>query len=165
VILAGTPPGSWIGRKWIMRTRILKGVLLVVAFSTLALTTGDAMSAASRQSAVVWLKEPTLIVSTVIQGPVVFTHDAAKMAKGEACTTVYLWEPGKTRGEAVASFHCIPTARKASPKFTLRTEPNLELGFGCILKEYQFAGDTEGHGVPSPPTFVEHGGGNDGRSF
>jgi hypothetical protein len=108
-----------------MRPRILKGVLLIVAFTTLgALTTGDATSAASRQSAVVWLKEPTLIVSTIVQGPVRFRHDAAKMAKGEACTTVYLWEPGKTQNEEVVSFHCIPTARKAAPKFTLRTEPN-----------------------------------------
>jgi hypothetical protein len=149
-----------------MRSRILKGVLVIVAFTTLgALTTGDAMSAASGQSAVVWLKEPTLIVSTIVQGPVLFTHDAAKMAKGEACTTVYLWEPGKTRGEEVASFHCTPTSRNAAPKFTLRTEPNLELGFGCILKEYQFAGDTEGHGVPSPPKLVERRDGDGSRSF
>jgi hypothetical protein len=148
-----------------MRLRILKGVLLIVAFALGALTTGDATSAASRQSAVVWLKEPTLIVSTIVQGPVLFTHDAAKMAKGEACTTVYLWEPGKTSNEEVASFHCIPTARKAAPRFTLRTEPNLELGFGCILKEYQFAGDTEGHGVPSPPKLAERGDGDGSRSF
>jgi hypothetical protein len=149
-----------------MRPQILKGVLLIVAFTTLGtLTTGDATSAASRQSAVVWLKEPTLIVSTIVQGPVLFTHDAAKMANGEACTAVYLLERGKTRNEEVASFHCIPTARKAAPKFTLRTEPNLELGFGCILKEYQFAGDTEGHGVPSPPKLVERGDGDVSRSF
>jgi hypothetical protein len=115
----------------------------------------DAVSAASRQFAVFWLNEPTLIVSTIIQGPVIFTHDDDKMAKGEPCTTVYLWEPGKGRGEEVASFYCIPTARKAAPTFTLRTEPNLELGFGCILTEYQFAGDTEGHGVPSPPKLVK----------
>jgi hypothetical protein len=149
-----------------MRSRILKGLLVIAGFTTLgALTTGDAMSAASRQSAVVWLKEPTLIVSTIVQGPVVFTHDAEKMANGDTCTTVYLWEPGKTRGEEVASFHCIPTARKTASTFTLKTEPNLELGFGCILKEYQFAGDSEGHGVPSAPKLVERGDGNGSRSF
>jgi hypothetical protein len=149
-----------------MRPRILKGVLLTFAFVTVsAMTTGDAVSAASRQSAVVWLKEPTLIVSTIVQGPVIFTHDEAKMANGEACTTVYLWEPGKKRGEEVASFHCVPTARKAAPQFTVRTEPNLELGFGCILTEYQFAGDTEGHGVPSQPKLVKSGDKDSGRSF
>jgi hypothetical protein len=149
-----------------MRSRILKGLLVIAGFTALgALTTGDAMSAASRQSAVVWLKEPTLIGSMIVQGPVVFTHDAEKMAKGDACTTVYLWEPGKTRGEEVASFHCIPTARKTASTFTLRTEPNLELGFGCILKEYQFAGDPEGHGVPSAPKLVERVEADDSRSF
>jgi len=135
-----------------MRWPILKGMLLVVAsITTSAITSDDAVSATRRQSAVVWLKEPTLIVSTIIQGPVMFTHDDDKMARGEPCTTVYLWEPGKGRGEEVASFYCIPTARKSAPKFTVRTEPNLELGFGCILTEYQFAGDKEGHGVPSLP--------------
>jgi hypothetical protein len=149
-----------------MRSRILKGVLLTSAFITIsALTAGDAVSAASRQSAIVWLKEPTLIGSTIVQGPVVFTHDEAKMANGEACTKVYLWEPGKTRGEEVASFQCIPTARKTAAKFTVRTEPNLELGFGCILTEYQFAGDTEGHGVPSRPRLVKLGGSDSGPSF
>jgi hypothetical protein len=149
-----------------MRSRILKSALLISAFITVsALTAGDAVSAASRQSAVVWLKEPTLIVSTIVQGPVVFTHDDGKMANGEACTKVYLWEPGKTRGEEVASFHCVPRARKAASKFTVRTEPNLELGFGCILTEYQFAGDTEGHGVPSPPRVVKVSGSDGGRSF
>jgi hypothetical protein len=149
-----------------MQSRILKGLLVIVGFTMLsAVTTGDAMSAASRQSAVVWLKEPTLIGSTIVEGPVVFTHDAGKMANGDACTTVYLWEPGKTRGEEVASFLCIPTARKTASTFTLRTEPNLELGFGCILKEYQFAGDSEGHGVPSPPKLVERRDVDGSRSF
>jgi hypothetical protein len=142
-----------------MRSRILKGTLLIVVAMTIsAITSGDAVSAARRQSAIVWLKEPTLIVSTIIQGPVIFTHDDDKMAKGEPCTTVSLWEPGKGRGEEVASFYCVPSARKAAPKFTVRTEPNTELGFGCILREYQFAGDTEGHGVPSLPKLVKLGG-------
>jgi hypothetical protein len=142
-----------------MRSRILNGMLLVVASMTLsAISSGDAVSAARRQSAVVWLKEPTLILSTIVQGPVIFTHDDDKMARGKPCTTVYLWEPGKGRGEEVASFRCIPTARKAAAKFTVRTEPNLELGFGCILTEYQFAGDTEGHGVPSLTKRAKWGG-------
>jgi hypothetical protein len=35
-------------------------------------------------------------------------------------------------------------------KFVIRTRPNAVLGFGCVLTEYQFAGDAEGHGVPTP---------------
>ena len=47
-----------------MRSHILKGVLLIAAFITVsALTVGDAVSAASRQSAVVWLKEPKCVGS------------------------------------------------------------------------------------------------------
>jgi hypothetical protein len=42
-----------------MRSRILKGTLLVVASMTMsAITSGDAVSAASRQSAVVWRNSP-----------------------------------------------------------------------------------------------------------
>jgi hypothetical protein len=32
--------------------------------------------------------------------------------------------------------------------FTIRTRPNTQDGMGCVLTEYQFAGDSEGHGVP-----------------
>ena len=44
-----------------------------------------------RQWAVVYLQEPTLIGSTIVQGPVLFTHDDARMARGEPCTTVQLF--------------------------------------------------------------------------
>jgi hypothetical protein len=72
------------------------------------------------------------------------------MARGEACTRVYLFEPGKGPAEEITSFHCIPTPRKVVHKFTVTTRPNESLGFGCVLTEYQFAGDSEGHGVPAP---------------
>jgi len=111
-------------------------------------TTGDA-SAAARQWAVVYLAEPTLIGSTIVQGPVLFTHDDVKMARGEPCTTVHLFEPGKGPLEEVASFHCVPVHRSAVRTFTLRTRPNSDLGFGCVLTEYQFAGESEGHAVPT----------------
>jgi hypothetical protein len=137
-----------------MRWRILLGALFTSSLLVSAATSGDAASP-SRQAAVVWLKEPTLIVSVIVQGPVLFTHDDAKMARGEACTTVYLWEAGKTSGEEVASFHCIPTSRKTVAAFTVRTKPNRDLGFGCILTEYQFAGDTEGHALPAPPRLTD----------
>jgi hypothetical protein len=63
---------------------------------------------------------------------------------------VYLLEPGKKLGEPIASFHCIPTRRAVVEKFTVTTRPNDALGFGCVLTEFQFAGDAEGHGVPMP---------------
>jgi hypothetical protein len=127
-----------------------------VAASVLMLLLGagavatSAGSAPGRQSAVIYLTELTLIGSTVVQGPVTFVHDEARMARGEPCTTVRLYEPEKGQGELVASFHCIPTRRPVAHAFTVRTRPNLTDGVGCVLTEYQFAGDSEGHGVPLP---------------
>jgi hypothetical protein len=103
---------------------------------------------AARQWAVVYLQEPTLIGSTIVQGPVIFTHDDAKMARGEPCTTVQLFEPGSGPAEPIAAFHCTPIRRPLVSVFTLRTRPNTQDGIGCVLTEYQFAGDSEGHGVP-----------------
>ena len=70
------------------------------------------------------------------------------MERGEPCTTVRLFEPGSGPKEEVAAFHCVATSRKMVGTFTLRTRPNTDLGIGCILTEYQFAGDSEGHRVP-----------------
>jgi hypothetical protein len=106
-------------------------------------------AAPARQWAIVYLHEPTRIGSTIVQGPVLFTHDEAKMARGEPCTTVQLFEPGEAPTEQIASFHCTPTRRAVAATFTVRTRPNLEDGLGCVLTEYQFAGDSEGHGVPT----------------
>ena len=129
-----------------MRSRILAGAPLV--FAVLAGGVSGNVAPA-RQWAVVTLTEPTLIGSTIVQGPVLFTHDERKMARGEPCTTVYLFEPKKNGpAEEIASFHCIPTARQVVNTFTVRTTPNTALGYGCILTEYQFARDSEGHGVP-----------------
>jgi hypothetical protein len=113
-------------------------------------TSGSA--APARQWSVVYLHQPTRIGSTIVQGPVLFTHDEAKMARGEPCTTVQLLEPSTGPTESIASFHCIPTRRPVVNTFTITTRPNVEDGFGCVLTEYQFAGDAEGHGVPVSAT-------------
>lgn len=131
-----------------MRSRILLTTcLLVGVLASAAVATSDGRGP-TRQWAVVYLAEPTLIGSTIVQGPVLFTHDDAKMARREPCTTVQLFEPAGGPTEEIASFHCIPVSRNVVHEFTLRTRPNTELGFGCVLTEYQFAGDHEGHGVP-----------------
>ena len=134
-----------------MGSRIfVSAFLLVGTLATgMVATSGDG-AAPARQWAVVYFAEPTLIVSTIVQGPVLVTHDAAKMARGEACTSVQLFEPAKGPVEEIASFHCTPTPRDVVRKFTIRTRPNMELGYGCVLTEYQFAGESEAHGVPAP---------------
>ena len=115
-------------------------------FAVAAAASGD--GARQRQWAAVYLEQATLVGSTIVQGPVVFIHDDARMARGEPCTSVRLLDPGVGVGEEIASFHCMPTQREVVHQFTLRTRPNTDVGFGCILTEYQFAGDSEGHGVP-----------------
>jgi len=120
-------------------------LLIVLTASALA-----ASDAGAKRWAIVYLREPTLIGSTIVQGPVIFTHDAGRMAKGEPCTTVQLFEPGAGPVEEIAAFHCVSRTASAPRRFTIRTRPNHELGYGCVLVEYQFAGDTEAHGVPTP---------------
>lgn len=134
-----------------MRPRILVCLFLVVG----ALTTGTVATSSDRillrrQWAIVYLTEPTLVGSTIVQGPVLITHDGTRMVRGEPCTTVDSFDPKGGRGEAIVSFHCIPTSRAVVQKFTIQTRPNLALGYGCVLTEYQFAGEAEAHGVPTP---------------
>jgi len=141
-----------------MRSRIIVGAVVVAA----ALTAGTAASsgdgvAPARQWAVTYLHQPTLIGNTIVEGPVLFEHDVDKMARGEPCTTIRLFDPETGPADVLVTFHCIPKARKVVPKFTVTTRPNFALGFGCILTEYQFAGDAEGHGVPpSNPVPADH---------
>jgi len=130
-------------------SRNVAASVLMLLLGTGAVTT-SAGSAPRRQSAVIYLAEPTLIGSTIVHGPVIFVHDEARMARGEPCTTVRLYEPEKGQGELITSFHCIPMRRPVAHAFTVRTRPNLTDGVGCVLTEYQFAGDSEGHGVPLP---------------
>jgi hypothetical protein len=139
--------------RWGMRFRMFVGTVFAVgalAAGTVA-SSGDVLR--GRQTATVYLTEPTMIGTTLVHGPVVFTHDDAKMARGEPCTTVYI-EPGNGAADEVASFHCIPIPRKVVDVFTITTRPNKALGYGCVLTEYQFAGDSEGHGVPSPIVYA-----------
>ena len=130
-------------------SRFVTASVLVLLLGAGAVTT-SAGSAPKRQSAVVYLNEPTLIGSTIVQGPVLFVHDEERMARGEPCTTIRLFEPGNGPTESLVAFHCIPTRRPIARAFTMRTRPNTADGFGCVLTEYQFAGDSEGHGVPLP---------------
>ena len=133
-----------------MRAHSLLGVVLVVAgLGSGTLAASDHGMGPARQWAVVYLAQPTLIGSTIVQGPVLFTHDSAKMARGEPCTSVRLIEPAAGPIEEIASFHCIPRPGKIPNQFTLTTRPNVRDGFGCVLTAYQFAGDPEIHGVPA----------------
>ena len=134
-----------------MRSRILVAAFLVVGvLAGGAVTTSAYRKSSPPRWAVVNLSEPTLIGSTIVQGPVLFTHDDSRMTRGEPCTTVQLFDPATGSLEQIAAFHCIPTYRGTAGTFTVRTRPNQAWGYGCVLTEFQFAGDAEGHGVPAP---------------
>ena len=128
-----------------MRSRIIVGSLVACAALTLA-----AAARSSANPAVKWaainLIDGTLIAGHFVSGPVVFVHDDAKMQRGQPCTSVHRFEPGKGIGEELVAFHCTPRWGKAPGQFTkaVTTSPD---GLK-IMTEYQFAGDTEAHGVP-----------------
>ncbi len=128
-----------------MRTRFVAASLLTLVLGAGAVTSAGSPS---RQWAIVYLHDYTLIGATMVQGPVLFVHDDQRMARGEPCTTVQLFEPGRGASELIAEFHCIPARRPVVHRFTIRTRPNVADGFGCVLTEFQFAGDAEGHAVP-----------------
>jgi hypothetical protein len=96
--------------------------------------------------AAVNLKDTTMIAGAFVSGPVVFVHDDARMARGEPCTTVHRFEPGKGAGEEIVAFHCKPRWGKAPARFTTATTSRPD--GPPLLTEYQFAGDEEAHLVP-----------------
>ena len=93
-------------------------------------------------------KRRTKVASEILMGPYLVVHDEAKMERGEPCTSIYPLETPTGGEEAVVSFHCIPHPRPVVGKFTFATSWDYVHGM-YIMTEYQFAGDTEGHGVPT----------------
>lgn len=132
-----------------MQTRTYAGWCLVaVLVAAQTVTIAAENPAAASQSAVAYLTEPTLIGDTFVVGPVLITHDEARMARGRPCTTIQLFDPATGRAtEELTSFHCIPRFGPRVGKLTITTQPTT-LGYGCVLTAYQFAGDREIHGVP-----------------
>ena len=110
--------------------------------------------ASARRSGFVNLTNPTDVDGVILDaGQYVIVHDDLKMAKGEACTTLYCLDP--ERGwKAVVSFHCIPVLRPMVDRTTLTIVPGGVARDGKGLRsvdrlvEYQLAGELEGHGVP-----------------
>jgi hypothetical protein len=145
-----------------MRSRILFGVLLVLGLlSPATFATSGAHLSPVRQWAIVNFDRTTDVSGALLNaGRYLIVHDAEKMARGEACTTFYRFgESGNGAQEEAVSFHCIPREREVAGETTLTLGTVYgDLG-GCTypwgvtwdkLTEYQFAADSEGHGVPDP---------------
>ena len=127
-----------------MRSRIIVGSLVLIGV-------GIAAARTNADPALKWaainLKDTAVIAGAFVAGPVVFVHDDARMARGEPCTSVHRFEPGKGPGEAIVAFHCKPRWTKAPGKFTTATTSRPD--GPSVMTEYQFAGDTEAHGIPA----------------
>jgi hypothetical protein len=132
-----------------MRSRILAGVLMfigILAAGTFA--SSGANVAPDKQWALANFSDVVRVNGNLLMGPYLVVHDNAKMARGEPCTTFYRFEPGKGPQESEATFMCKPAERTVCDKFTFSVVPdNSYLGIKRMT-EFQFAGDSEGHGIP-----------------
>lgn len=102
-------------------------------------------NAVKKERAVVKFTNPVVLMGKVLEGEYLFVHDDAAMARGEACTYVYKGS-AEVSDKLVVSFHCIPTVRAKVNSFTFRSftpSPGI-----TELREFQFGGSSEGHGVP-----------------
>jgi hypothetical protein len=105
-----------------------------------------ALDTARKQSAITRFDRAVVLHGVTLKGEYLFVHDDAAMQRGEACTYVY---EGKApiAAKLVVSFHCVPVQRAKAQSFILRS---IETARGVVeLQEFQFAGDTEGHAVPT----------------
>jgi hypothetical protein len=103
-----------------------------------------------QQSAIVRFERPTWVAGEMLIGTYVIVHDEDRMSRGEPCTVLHRVGPRGRPLEEVVSFHCIPRERKAVPSFTttVSSNPAFRIDTFDTLTEFQFAGDSEGHGVP-----------------
>ncbi|HSP63669.1 MAG TPA: hypothetical protein VLQ90_11850 [Pyrinomonadaceae bacterium] len=129
-------------KRSLLITLMICGIILS---SGLLIATGKAPASKTRSATVVF-NEPVKLLNVVLQkGEYLIVHDDELMARGEACTSVYSLTGGR---KLVASFHCTPVPRDAVKNFTVRTvrvTPDAMEEF----REFQFAGSTESHLVPS----------------
>ena len=105
-----------------------------------------ASDTAHKQSAITNFDRAVVLHGVTLKGEYLFVHDDAAMQRGEACTYVYEGN-APIPEKLVASFHCVPIQRAKAKNFTVRS---VESSPGITeLQEFQFAGDTEGHAVPT----------------
>jgi hypothetical protein len=133
----------------IMRSRIIVGSLLLFGVLGVgALASHGVNVGGTRSWALVNFSSPVSVQGRMMMGPVMIVHDNEKMAKGEACTTFYRFDPARGPREELVSFHCLPVHRGVADTttFTLASGPDVS----CKrLVEYQIAGDAEAHKVPA----------------
>jgi hypothetical protein len=120
-------------------------VLCALIIGSVSLDT-RASNTVRKQSAVTTFDRAVVLHGVTLKGEYLFLHDDAAMQRGEACTYVYEGNAPIPR-KLVVSFHCVPMQRAKATSFIVRS---IETSPGITeLQEFQFAGDTEGHAVPT----------------
>ena len=109
--------------------------------------TGTAANNVHKRRAVTEFDSPVVVQGVVMQGKYLFVHDNAAMARGEACSYIYKGE-SESPNKLVASFHCTHVERSKVNHFVVRTRQTAK-GTAELI-EFQFGGETAGHGVPAP---------------
>lgn len=123
--------------------------ILAVLLSTTVPTAGnhgtDDGTTPAREVLRVTFVQPVLVQNTWLLGTYIIEHDKHRMERGEHCT--HLYSVHHPRRVAV-KFHCTHIDRPEAKAPTVAVQ---RMGFssdGYVLKEFQFKGSTEGHGVP-----------------
>jgi hypothetical protein len=131
-----------------MRNRYLSALIAVGLLLAAGLFAAAAETTApKKERAVITFTEPVKLLDVFLKGQYMFLHDDQKMAQGEPCSYVYEFRNGHA-GRLVASFHCVPVERTKAEHFTVLLSRRSTAFDVPELTEYQFAGSTEGHGVP-----------------
>ena len=128
-----------------MKTLVFVSVLLCALILGGVSWTSTAATDNQKRRAVTEFLNPVTVHGVVLKGKYLFVHDDAAMARGDACTLIYKGE-AELRSKLAVSFHCLHVERPRVKNFILRTRETVP---GVIeLEEFQFSGDTAGHGVP-----------------
>ncbi len=82
----------------------------------------------------------------ILQGRYVIEHDNDRMARGEPCTHIYAYND---RTMPVVAFHCTHLERDRAGDEHRRCSSTIGDGSMQKMLEFQFAGETAAHGVPT----------------
>ena len=135
-----------------MKTLVFISVIVCALILGSVSWTSTAATDVQKRRAVAEFKTPVTVQGVALKGTYLFVHDDVAMARGDACTYIYEGK-AEVRDKLVLSFHCIHVERMKANNFIWRAR---ETAPGTLeLTEFQFSGETAGHGVPvSPNTAV-----------
>lgn len=130
-----------------MKTFVLFLALVSGAVLISTPVAGSKTLVGKKQKGTVQFNHAVILQGVTLKGEYLFVHDNTAMTRGEACTRVYKGT-AEIPSKLIVAFHCVPLERTKSAYFSVSTKqiaPGVE-----VVSEYQFKGDTEAHGIPTP---------------